>query len=208
MSRPRLPSSTAGVLVVDLLVALWALLWIVLGLMVAADVRELTELSTSLSTAGQAVDDSGRALGAIDIPLIGGALDASAQQIQDAGRSVIEGGQSSRETIERLSVLLGLGVAVLPLVPVLVYYLPPRLGRAVEIHSVKRVLADGSGDPLLERFLAHRAAHQLSYRELGRVSRTPWRDLEEGRYSELAAAELRRVGVAPDVLMASAGGSR
>jgi hypothetical protein len=208
MSRPRLPSSTAGVLTIDLLVALWALLWIVVGIAVAADVRELTELSTSLSTAGQAVDDSGRALGAIDIPLVGGAIDASAQQIQDAGRSVIEGGRSSRETIERLSLLLGLGVAILPLVPVLVYYLPPRLGRAIEIRSVKRVLTAGAGDPQLERFLAHRAAHQLSYRELGRVSRSPWRDLEEGRYSELAAAELRRVGVAPDVLVASTDRSR
>ena len=84
---------------------------------------------------------------------------------------------------------------------------PVVIGRAVEIHSVKRVLSEGAGDPLLERFLAHRAAHQLSYRELWRVSRTPWRDLDEGRYSELAAAELRRVGVAPDVLMASADGS-
>ncbi len=203
MSRPRLPSSSAGVLVVDLLVALWALLWIVLGVTVAGDVRELTQLSTSLSTAGQAVDDSGRALGSIEIPLIGGALDASAQQIQDAGRSVVEGGRSSRESIERLSLVLGLGVAILPLLPVLAYYLPPRLGRAFEIHSVKRVLSAGAGDPLLERFLAHRAAHQLSYRELGQVSQSPWRDLEEGRYSELAAAELKRVGVAPDVLVAS-----
>lgn len=208
MSRPRLPSSTVGVLVVDLLVALWALLWIVVGVSVAADVRELTELSTSLSTAGRAVEDSGRALGAIDIPLIGGALDSSAQQIQDAGRDVIEGGRSSRETIERLSLLLGLGVAVLPLVPVLAYYLPPRLGRAFEIRSVKQVLSAGAGDPLLERFLAHRAAHQLSYRELGRVSVSPWKDLEEGRFSDLAAAELRRVGVPPDVLVAPAGRTR
>lgn len=208
MSRPRLPSSSAGVLVVDLLVLLWALLWIVVGTSVAADVRELNALSTSLSTAGQAVNDSGQALGAIEIPLIGGALDSSAQQIQDAGRSVIEGGRSSGEAIDRLSLVLGLGVAILPLLPVLVYYLPPRLGRAIEIRSAKRVLSAGAGDPLLERFLAHRAAHQLSYRELGRVSRSPWQDLEEGRYSELAAAELRRVGVAPDVLVTAAERSR
>jgi hypothetical protein len=198
--RLRLPSGGTALLLVDLLVALWVILWIVLGVTVADAVRGLTELSSNVETAGRAVDDSGRALGSLDLPLIGGALEATARQIQEAGASVVAGGASSRATIERLSIVLGLTVAVVPLVPVLLSYAPPRVERALEVRSVKRLLAAGAGDPLLERFLAERATHHLSYRALGRVSAAPWRDIEEGRYTNLAGAELRRVGLSHGAL--------
>ncbi len=201
--RPRLPSGGTALLLLDLAVVLWVLLWIVLGVTVAEAVRGLTELSSTVETAGRAVGDSGQALGSLDLPLIGGALEATARQIQEAGASVIAGGASSRATIERLSLVLGLAVAVVPLVPVLLSYAPVRVERALEVRSVKRVIAAGAGDPRLERFFAERATHQLSYRALGRVSPSPWRDIEEGRYADLAEAELRRVGVSSTALAPS-----
>ncbi len=54
----------------------------------------------------------------------------------------------------------------------------------------------GTGDVGLESFLAHRAAHHLSYRRLRKVTEEPWSDLEAGRYDALARAELHRMGVA------------
>jgi len=194
--RLRLPAGPA-LAILDALVALWIVLFVYLGFVVADSVNDLTELTRSVSTAGRAVDDSGRALGSIDIPLVGGALDASAEQIRSAGQTVIAGGESSRGAIERLAALLGVLVAAVPILPVLTYYGPPRVGRALEVGAVRETVRAGADDPLLERFLAERAAHQLSYRELRRVSPSPWRDLEEGRYADLAAAELRRVGLRP-----------
>jgi hypothetical protein len=37
----------------------------------------------------------------------------------------------------------------------------------------------------------------VPYAQLRRVSRQPWRDVEQGRHEHLAAAELRRLGLRP-----------
>ena len=60
---------------------------------------------------------------------------------------------------------------------------------------VRRALAAGSPDPVLEEFLARRAVLNLPYQELRAVSPDPFRDLEEGRFDELAARELERLGL-------------
>ena len=95
-----------------------------------------------------------------------------------------------------LTLLVGsLAVALVPSLPLVIGYLPPRLGRAREAAALRRLLIEGAGNPALERFLAQRAVEHLSYRELRRVSATPWRDVEDGRYSSLADAELARLGL-------------
>jgi len=200
--RLRLPSGPALV-ALDLLVLGWVVLFVFLGVLMYDAVQELAALSTSVTTAGRAVDDTGRAIGSLDVPLVGGVLGGVGQQIQDAGRSVIGTASTAREGIDRLALITGLLVAVLPSLPLLAYYAPPRLMRARETHAVRATLEEGAGDPLLERFLAQRAAVNLSFRELRRVSIRPWRDIEEGRVEELAAAELRRVGVSPGLLARS-----
>ena len=200
--RLRLPSGPALV-ALDLLVLGWVVLFVFLGVLMYDAVQELAALSTSVTTAGRAVDDTGRAIGSLDVPLVGGVLGGVGQQIQDAGRSVIGTASTAREGIDRLALITGLLVAVLPSLPLLAYYAPPRLMRARETHAVRATLEEGAGDPLLERFLAQRAAVNLSFRELRRVSVTPWRDIEEGRVEDLAAAELRRVGVSPGLLARS-----
>lgn len=200
MFQPRLPSG-AALVVVDVAVALWLLVCVALGVAVADGVRELTALSDTVSDAGRAVQDSGRALGSLsDLPLVGGQLGGAGRQIGDAGRGVVAEGAATRQSIERTADLLGLAVGLIPMLPVLLLYAPPRVGRAAEVRAVRCFVADGAGDPLLLRTLAERGLANLSYREMRRVSPRPWRDLEEGRYEELARAELRRVGVSPRLL--------
>ncbi len=198
--RLSLPSGPA-LFLLDALVVLWVVLFVYLGSVVTDEVNDLTELSRTVSTAGQAVEDSGRALGSIDIPVVGSLLDSSSGQISDAGGSVIAGAESSRQTIERIAILLGVLAAAVPILPVLLYYGPPRLGRGLEVRAANETVRAGEGDPLLERFLAERAVHSLSYRELRRISAEPWRDIAEGRFRDLAAAELRRVGARPGRLL-------
>jgi hypothetical protein len=182
--------------VVDALVLAWVVLWIVAGVTVAGAVKELTVLSDTVTEAGRAVRDSGQALGSLrDLPLVGERLGAAAGAIVGSGLDVVEQGRSAEGKIVRAANLLGVAVAALALAPVLAAYLPARLARAAELREVRRLLADGAGDPALERLLARRAAVHLSYRELARVSPRPWADLEEGRTRALAEAELRRVGL-------------
>ena len=194
MVQPRLPGGRA-VLLTDALALAWVLLWVLLGLVVADAVRELTGLSDGFVTFGGSLDDAADAVATIELPLVGGGIDAAAESLRGAGRDVATSGESSRATIERTATVLGLAVALVPSLPLVIGYLPPRVGRAREAAALRRLVRDGDGDPALERFLARRAAETLSYRELRRVSPQPWRDLEQGRYEALADAELRRAGV-------------
>lgn len=197
--RLRLPTGPALVLL-DLLVLGCVLVFVYVGVLVHDTILELSVLTESVDTAGRAVDDTGQAIGSIQVPLVGGAIGSVGREIQEAGQTVIGGAASGQATVERLANILGVVVALLPSLPLLLYYGPPRLGRSLEVNAVRSALDEGAGDPLLERLLAQRAAVHLSFRELRRVSARPWEDLERGRFADLAAAELRRIGVSPSAL--------
>lgn len=191
-----------GLFALDAVLALWVAVWLVLALQVAEEVRGLADLSTTVSRVGAAVEESGRALSGLEeLPLgVGDRLDEPAARIEEAGRSASASGSSSRESVESLSVLLGLAIAVMPSLPVFGFYLPLRLGHVRERRSLLRAIAGARGDAALEEFLARRAVERLSYWRLRRFSAEPWRDLAAGRYRALACAELERFGLGVDVL--------
>ncbi|MGI8750142.1 MAG: hypothetical protein ACR2J6_06290 [Thermoleophilaceae bacterium] len=162
----------------------------------ADTVEGLRSLSDTTSDTGRAIARSAATLESLgNVPVIGGEIDKTAREVRDAGEQITRQGDDTRSGIERLALLLGLSVALIPVVPVLWIYLPPRVARGREQHALERLLATGRDDPAFERLLAHRAAHNLSYRQLRQVSSEPWRDLDEGRYGELARAELHRMGL-------------
>lgn len=185
--------------VLDVVVAAWAIAWIAVGLIVANELQGLAELSDTVGRVGEAAESSGAALDSLGglVPLIGDTLEVPAAEIQEAGRSAQESGEASRKSIDTLSLLLGLSIALIPSVPVLAAYLPGRLLRAREARAVEQARRRAGDDPLFAEFLARRAAHNLSYRRLAEVSREPWRDIEGGHYERLAAAELERLGLEP-----------
>ncbi len=188
-------------LVLDVTLALWVAVWLILALQVAQEVRGLAELSTTVSRVGTAVEESGRVLSGLgELPLgLGDRLEEPARRIEEAGRSAVSSGSSSRDSVESLSVLLGLALAVIPSLPVFGFYLPLRLGYVRERRALLGAIASARGHAL-EEFLARRAVERLSYRRLRRVSAEPWRDLAEGRYRQLACAELERFGLGVGVL--------
>jgi len=181
----------------DLILAVWVVLWVWLALAIAAEVRGLAELSTTVSRVGTAVEQSGRALGGLEgLPLgIGDQLAEPSRRIEEAGRSAVSSGRSSRESVESLSFLLALAVGVIPCVPVFGFYLPLRLGVARERRALRRVAAQAAGEPAFEEFLARRALVHVPLSRLRAFSPEPWHDLEQGRYRALARAELQRLGV-------------
>ena len=65
-----------------------------------------------------------------------------------------------------------------------------------QVNDVVSALRAGSG-PELDAQLAHRAVANLSLRELAQISSDPVGDLAGGRHQNLAAAELRRLGIEP-----------
>ncbi len=194
-SEASLPSGRL-LTAIDVAAVAWMVLWIVLGIAVAGQVRELTGLSGTVELVGADVEraGSGLALGG-DLPVLGDALRLPAEAIQEAGRTAREGGAESTATIEALSVMLGLAVGLIPAVPLLAGYLPARVERAREARAVRNAAGRAGDDPALQELLARRAAVTLPMRRLTDASPEPWRDLAEGRFEPLARAELDRLGV-------------
>lgn len=192
--------SARRLLLVDLALLVWSLTWVATGIAVYSEARGLSELSGTVREVGEAVEAFGASLGTVgDLPVIGGplggALEVPSEQVQEAGRSAQESGESSRGSIDALSVLLGMSVALIPSLPLLIIYLPARLSRVREAQAVGAALRHSAGDAAFREFLARRAAQNLSYRRLAEVSGEPWHELAQGRFDRLANAELERLGV-------------
>ncbi len=178
----------------------WTVAWIAIAVVIALEVQDLGELSDTVATVGGAAEATGSALGVFgDLPVVGGAvadaLAAPAAEIQEAGQNAQESAESTQRSVDVLSVLLGLAVALIPSASLLVLYLPARVARTREARAVEAARREAADDPVFHEFLARRAAHNLSFRQLDRVTAEPWRELAEGRFDRLARAELERLGL-------------
>lgn len=190
--------STGGrmVRIVDAIIVVWVAAWILIGLAVARDVRNLTALSATVVRAGTAVGETGRALHALEgLPFVGDRIGRVAGQVDTAAAQAVRSGRDSRESVESLSVLLGVSVGVIPTLPILAMYTPFRISRAREVRAIRRAAGRAQGDPMFEEYLAHRAVQNLPFHKLREITPNPWRDLEAGHHTALAEAELRRLGL-------------
>jgi hypothetical protein len=111
----------------DIGVAVWIAVWLVLGALCFIEVRGLSSLSDTMQVAGQSLQEAGDGLDAIaGLPLVGAGIDAAATKVQDlAGRTVAEA-EDSRTHITRLSVLALLIGGVVPILMGICIYLPLR----------------------------------------------------------------------------------
>jgi hypothetical protein len=113
-----------GRLLIDLVAVLWAAVWILVAVQVAIEVRGLRDLSSTVTKTGAAVRESGKVLQRLEtVPIVGGELDGPARRIEAAGQSAVESGQSSRESVQNLSLLLAVAIGVIPSVAILGVYL-------------------------------------------------------------------------------------
>lgn len=180
---------------VDALVVFWSVFCVVLGAWVGFELWQLGRLGSSLAEAGRGLDDAGRALQELrGIPLVGDAPGAIGDEVRAAAQDAVVRGQSAAQSTRRLAVLLGLVTALVPLVPVLWWYLPPRTARRLEVAEVRRMLAEQ--DPReVDGYLAERALRRLPYAQLRSATPSPWTDYADGRHRALADVELARLGI-------------
>jgi hypothetical protein len=100
---------------------------VVLATFVALSVSDLTSLSDSVVAAGRALDQTAESLRRLeDVPLVGGDLGELADRADEAATSAAQSGRSSHAAIERLAVLLGVAIALVPTVPVVALHLALR----------------------------------------------------------------------------------
>ena len=172
-------------LAIDAALAGWLIAWVVIGLVVGRDVARLRELNDTVVLAGQAIEQTGDLLDQVGrIPLLGEPVGDLADSIRRTGASARQSAADSRETVDDLSVLLGVSIALIPTIPLAAVWIPLRLRWRREKRAVRRALASGS--PELERLLAERARTSLPLDQVLAL---------EGDREALANAELERLGL-------------
>jgi hypothetical protein len=174
--------------------AIWAAFWIGIAAYTAYEVSTLRTLSHTVVKAGAATESTGHALSAISrLPFVGGEIGKLAAQATAAGASARASGASTAATIDRLALLLGIAIALIPTVPLLALYLPLLSSWRRDRAAVRHAIARWDGEPGLEAFLARRALAHMRFDELRQLGYDG--TAGSAPNSELAAAELRRLGL-------------
>jgi hypothetical protein len=177
----------------DVALLAWTAAWIWMGITVGQEVRGLTELSDTAARSGAAVAEVGDLVAGL--PLIGDEATGAADDVATAGRDAVAAAGGARESARRLGVLLGLSIAVIPISPVLLLYVPARIAMHRERRTLRAALARGRTADL-DRLLAERAVTHLPYHRLRRAAHDPGAALRRGEFAALADEELSWHGLA------------
>jgi hypothetical protein len=193
----KLYAETAGLrarqVLGDLAVLAWTAAWAAAGL-------GLYRLVEKLAVPGERVERAGSAF-AGDIaeiqqkvgrvPVVGDELRDPFGRLAGVGRTLAEAGSTQQEVVQQLALWLGVAVAAVPVVALLLVWLPRRVAWAREAGAASRLRLDGAD---LELF-ALRAVANRSLRELHKVTPDPAGDLRAGEFEALADLELRALGL-------------
>ena len=185
-------------IVVDLLFVAWLVVWVWGGLVVhdgtmalAGPGRQTDESASAM--AGQLRDAGGRL---DDVPLIGDEVATPFDKAAEASDGIAAAGRSSVQAVERLALVLGLSIALIPILVVTAFYLPGRLRFVREATAGLRFI-DSADD--LDLFALRALTHQ-PMRVLAKVSDDPagdWRRRDPAVVTRLAELELKDVGLRP-----------
>lgn len=188
--------NAATVRKLDIAIAIWAVFWIAFGVLAARDIRETGKLSNTVVRITSGLKLTTDSLRVIEsVPLVGGSI---GNVIENVDQIVTQADGEARDTqasFSRVSIEVGVALAVLPIVLMLAIYATFRIPWSREKGSVRRSLATDPDDPLVAEYLARRAVDRLTLDELRAVSASPWRDIADGDFGPLAQAELARLGL-------------
>lgn len=199
----EVPSARLRELVADVATWAWVALWVAVASRVHATISGFAEAGRAISRGGANIEAAGVQLGdaVSGLPLVGEqARDLSRSSFQTAGAPFVFVGNELEELLILIAVLLTVLVLGVMLIPWLSRYLPwraRRLGQLRAAHTAIRVRPSGAAVGAVDRILAGRALHRLSYEELLAASPDPLGDFVAGRFDRLARAELDSVGLRP-----------
>ena len=183
-------------LVADLLVIAWVVLWVRAGLWVHDVVGRLAAPGRTLEDAGSSLSDSLTSAGdtVARVPLVGDDARAPFTAAGGAADSIAQAGVEVQQGANQLALLLGLTIAVVPILLVVAVWLYART-RFVSRARAARSILDSAAD--LDLF-ALRALATQPVRALARVSDDPanaWRRRDPEVVRALASLELQSLGL-------------
>lgn len=177
----------------DGLVLLWVLVWVRVGAAVHEAVSQLAAPGRALEDAGRDLADGlgGAADRADDVPLLGDDLADPLGGAAGAGESLAQAGQVQQDAVGLVALVLALVVAGLPVLVVLLRWLPARLAFARGHRAALALRGDSE-------LWALRAAMHRPLPELARLGPDPvgrWRRGEPGAAEALAVLERQAAGL-------------
>ena len=193
----KLYAETSGLrarqLLGDLAVLAWTAAWVWAGLTLYRLVERLAGPGARLEQAGGGfagdVAEIQQKVGRL--PVVGGELQDPFGRLSGVGRTLADAGATQQEVVHQLALWLGVVVAAVPIVVLLLVWLPRRVAWSREAGAASRLRLDGAD---LELF-ALRAVANRSLRELHKVTPDPAGDLRAGEFEALADLELRALGL-------------
>lgn len=179
----------------DVVVALWALLWLRVGRAVHDGVQRLAGPGAELQDAGTGLAGGlrGAAERAGSVPGLGGGLRAPLDAAAGAGDALAAAGSAQQEAVGTLALVLGLVVGGLPVLAALALWLPGRLRWRRDAGAAARL----RGDVDLLALRAATSAPLPALAALGPQPVTRWRAGDDAAGRALADLELRRLGLRP-----------
>ena len=185
----------------DVATWIWVAFWSVVALRIHDAITGFAEAARALERGGNAIRAAGEQVGSsLDgLPVVGQAAgDVARNAFGGASEPFVFVGSELVDLITLVARLLAILVLGVVLVPWLSRYLPWRAARLAELRSAttairRRPQAGSSGS--LDRLLASRALHRLSWSDMLEYSRDPLGEFASGRYESLARAELESVGL-------------
>jgi hypothetical protein len=199
------PARRTRQVLADLLFVAWLVLWAWLGSAVHDGTTALAEparqTDSSATSMAEQLRDAGGRIG--EAPLVGDELALPFDRAASGADGIAAAGRDTVEAVERLALLLGLSVALIPILVAAAVPLPVRWRFVREATAGVRFV-DAQED--LDLFALRALANQ-PMRVLARVSDDPagaWRARDPEVVRRLAELELAEVGLRPRKLPRSA----
>jgi hypothetical protein len=193
----KLYAETAGLrarqVLGDLAVVAWTAAWVWAGMTLYRLVEKLAVPGARLEQAGGGfagdVAEIQQKVGRI--PVVGGELQGPFGRLAGVGQTLADAGATQQQVVHQLALWLGVLVAAVPIVALLLAWLPRRVAWAREAGAASRLRLAGAD---LQLF-ALRAVANRPLRQLHRVTPDPAGALRAGNYEALADLELRALGL-------------
>ncbi|HYN99003.1 MAG TPA: hypothetical protein VEU28_04955 [Actinomycetota bacterium] len=190
----ELPAQRSRQAFLDLFFVAWCWAWIRAGMYLNDLVERLSAAGQMLVDAGQDLEDSASAVQGtvVRVPVLGSFLKERFDGLVGVGRSLQDSGRSQIETVDTLSMWLGIIVALLPILLALWIWLNRRAGWIRNASAAARLRSDSENLYLF----ALRAISNRPLTELRSASaREAIRAFHAGDYAPLARLELKEMGL-------------
>lgn len=191
------PSRLLGQLVSDIAIAVWTVIWVLVGMAVHSAVSAIADVGRQVQAGADGVSDNLESAGdrTDDVPLVGNSLSSPLRAASEAALDIAGAGENLANTASWLAWVLALAVAA----PPILFVGMPWLFLRIRFARRKWTAITLARTPAGEQLLALRALANRPLGKLAAIHDDPvgaWRSSDVDTIRGLAALELHAAGVA------------